>query len=298
MDSLRWKGFVPRSDDIIISTSIKSGTTWTQEILRQLIFYGQESSTWQALPLWGISPWFDHRVNVLDDIVQRVEAQTHRRFIKTHLALDGLPFYPQVKYIVVGRDPRDVFMSFWNHYSSYTAAATERYNLTPGRVGARLPECPADLHLAWRNWITRGWFEWECEGYPFWGNMHHTQSWWNFRHLDNIHFVHYNDLLSNLPDEIRRIGRFLDIAVSDTALASILPNLSLDAMRRNGELTTPRLQQMYKDGAQTFFFKGSNGRWREVLSPAELVLYDDTATRALTPECRQWLEQGRHTPRP
>ena len=56
----------------------------------------------------------------------RLEAQAHRRFIKSHLPLDALPYFPQVRYIVVVRDPRDVFMSFWNHYSAMTDALLRR----------------------------------------------------------------------------------------------------------------------------------------------------------------------------
>ena len=41
--------------------------------------------------------------------------------------------------------------------------------------------------------------------------MHHIQSWWNYRHLPNILFVHYNDLKENLTGEIRRIADFLAI---------------------------------------------------------------------------------------
>jgi aryl sulfotransferase len=184
-------------------------------------------------------------------------------------------------------------MSFWNHYSSYTPAAYDRYNLTPGLVGEPLPHCPLDLHEAWRNWITRGWFAWESEGYPFWGNMHHTQSWWEYRHLDNIRFVHYGDLLSNLAGEIRGMADFLEIPTAGEAIAGILPNLSLESMRENEARLNPRFQQMFRDGAQTFFFKGSNGRWKEVLSEEEVALYDQTASRVLSPECRRWLEQGR-----
>lgn len=293
MDSLRWEPFVPRPDDIVVSTSLKSGTTLTQEIVRQLIFYGQEPASWQEIPLWQISPWLDTRTAPIEDVIARIEAQHHRRFIKTHLPLDGLIFYPQIKYIVVGRDPRDVFMSFWNHYSSYLPAAYDRYNLAPGLVGEPLPQCPADIHKAWHDWITRGWFEWEQEGYPFWGNMHHSQSWWNYRHLDNIHFAHYNDLLTDLPGEIRLIADFLQIAITDEGITALLPNLTLDAMRIQEGRINPRFEQVWQNGAQTFFFKATNGRWKEALSPDEVALYEKTAARVLTPECRAWLEQGR-----
>ena len=51
--------------------------------------------------------------------------------------------------------------------------------------------------------------------------------------------------------------------------------------------------RIFKDGAKSFFYKGTNGRWRDVLSEEELALYDQAAKRVLTPDCRQWLENGR-----
>ena len=39
-------------------------------------------------------------------------AQRHRRFIKSHTPLDELPFDAQVSYVCVGRDPRDVGISW------------------------------------------------------------------------------------------------------------------------------------------------------------------------------------------
>ena len=138
LDSTRWYSYEPRVDDIIVATSYKSGTTWMLEIIRHLVSLGQDT-----LP--GREYWIDARWNPLDEVIAELEAQRHRRFIKTHLPLDGLPFYPQVRYIVVGRDPRDVFMSLWNHYSNYTDLFYTKINDTPGRVGASLPPCPENI---------------------------------------------------------------------------------------------------------------------------------------------------------
>ena len=41
-DSTIWNEFKFRPDDIIIATYAKSGTTWVQQIVSQLIFNGQE----------------------------------------------------------------------------------------------------------------------------------------------------------------------------------------------------------------------------------------------------------------
>lgn len=288
LDSTRWNSFQPRNDDIVVSTSYKSGTTWTQGILRQLVFLNQ-----QVPPLDDLSPWLDRRGRPLGEVLGDLEAQPHRRFIKTHLALDGLRFFPQVKYIVVARDARDVFMSLWNHYSHYTADQYENLNDTPGRVGPLLPQCPSDLHKFWKNWMTRGWFAWESEGYPFWGNLHHTASWWAYRDLENILFVHFNDLRANLMGEIRRMADFLGISVPDEALARISQAVSLEQMRSEAERTDAGLVRSFEGGASTFFFKGINGRWRDVLSPGELALYERKVSQLLTADGREWLENGR-----
>jgi aryl sulfotransferase len=287
LDSTRWHHFVPRTDDIVVATSYKSGTTWVQAILAHLIVGTQ------AIPnIDSLSPWLDLRQSALGDVLEQLKAQQHRRFIKTHLPLDGLPFYPQVKYIVVGRDARDVFMSFWNHLTTYADAAPEAADVPP-RDGPPAPPAPQDIHEFWREWITRGWFDWESEGYPYWGNLHHTRTWWPYRTRDNILFVHYNDLLSDLGGEIRRIVQFLNIECSDYRLGEVAQAVTFSTMKQNAAQLLPGAETNWKGGARTFVFKGTNGRWKDVLTAKELALYTETVSRVLTPDCAAWLEQGR-----
>jgi aryl sulfotransferase len=168
----------------------------------------------------------------------------------------------------------------------------ERFNNTPGRVGDPVSP-PDDIHAFWRTWITRGRFAWESEGYPVQGNLHHIQTWWNYRHLPNILFVHYSDLKANLAGEIRRIADFLAIPLTDAVLPPIMQSVSLDAMREREDRLDSRMKEIFKEGAKTFFFKGTNDRWKDVLSPEELALYEQKAAQVLTPDCQAWLEQGR-----
>src|ERR1700709_2261630 len=155
LDAPRWEHYTPRPDDIVITTSIKSGTTWMQAIVLQLIFQDLEPRS-----IDDFSPWLERRRTALDDMLNLLETQTQRRVIKSHLALDGLPYFPEVKYIVVGRDARAVFMSLWNHYSNYTEEQYDNVNNTPNRVGDPFPRCPDDIRVFWKDWITRGWFGW------------------------------------------------------------------------------------------------------------------------------------------
>jgi aryl sulfotransferase len=65
-----------------------------------------------------------------------VEAQEHRRFLKTHLPVDALRFSPKAKYICLGRDGRDVVWSMYNHHANANQTWYEALNDTPGPGGS------------------------------------------------------------------------------------------------------------------------------------------------------------------
>jgi aryl sulfotransferase len=84
-DSTAWNGFPFRDADIVIATYAKYGTTWLQQIVSQLIFNSEE-----GLEVAEMSPWVDLRVPPMEVKLPAIEAQTHRRFLKTHLPVDAL----------------------------------------------------------------------------------------------------------------------------------------------------------------------------------------------------------------
>jgi aryl sulfotransferase len=287
-DSTRWDYFERRPDDIIIATSYKAGTTWTQAIVAHLLFPDGNLPAGPA----ELSPWLDFRLLPLEVALKGLEAQSHRRFIKTHLPLDGMVYDERLKYLYVARDGRDVFMSLWNHYTRMTDEALALMNLLLGRVGDEMPPPPDDIHAWWKVWTTRGWFEWEHDGWPFWSHLSNVQSWWDFKDLPNIQLVHFGDMLADPEREIRRIAAFLDIDVLENAWPGILLAVSFQEMKRQGGRYAPGGGSFWKGGAQTFLHQGTNGRWRGVFSDEELALYDAACERALSPACRKWLEQG------
>jgi aryl sulfotransferase len=289
LDGPRWDRFETRPGDIVITTAYKSGTTWMQAIVANLIF--QDGAI--PGPIMEISPWIDMRIRDFDEIVRTTSAQTHRRFLKTHLPLDGIPYREDVRYIYVGRDLRDVFMSFWNHYRYYSEEAYRRINDPQTLAGDPLPRCPDDIKELWKQWVRRGWFEWEKEGYPFFSSSHHAQTWWDFRHRPNILFVHFADLLANSSQEIERVARFIDVPVTPDALERIVEAVSFNRMKANADAVVGDAGAFWKGGGQRFINKGTNGRWREVLNGDDLSAYRAMLERALSPECARWLEEGR-----
>lgn len=243
--------------------------------------------------MFAVSPWLDARpVGPVEPVLEGLEAQRHRRFIKSHLAADGLRFFPQAKYIVVGRDTRDVFMSMFNHYSAYTDAMYAMLN-DAGRPGPEFPRCPATPRELWPRWITEGWFEWEADGWPWWSHHHHASTWWEFRGLPNVLLVHFADLKADLEAEMRRVAAFCEVAVEDDAWPSLMSTVGLDAMRSEARGNNNAMAMAFEGGADGFFFKGTNGRWRGVLTDADLGLYEARAS-SLDPQLRLWIENGRH----
>jgi aryl sulfotransferase len=290
-DSRNWDLIPPRDGDIVITTSYKSGTTWMQNIVLRLVFQGR------PLPaVSDVSPWIDRYRPDPEPMREQLAAQTHRRILKSHLALDGIPYRPSTCYIVVVRDARDVFMSLWNHMSNLTPATLSAINEAADRNGLAPLHVARDIHTFWHGWINRGWFPWETEGYPHSGNLSHTQSWWDFRHLPNIHFVHFNDLLANPAGEIARIATYLGVAVTASGLQRIVAETRFAALQANAAAAAPMsaaaADQTWHGGLGTFFFKGTNGRWRDVLQPDEQAMYERAKRRVLTPSCAAYMETG------
>src|SRR5262245_15762663 len=110
-DSTRWDGFALRAGDIVVCTPAKSGTTWTQMLCAMLV----HQATTFPQPLTRLSRWLERHRDPIEEVLAAYEAQPHRRIVKTHTPLDGLPYFPEAFYVFCGRDPRDVFFSGLDH---------------------------------------------------------------------------------------------------------------------------------------------------------------------------------------
>lgn len=280
LDSTVWNEFRFRPDDVVIATYAKAGTTWTQQIVAQLIFGGQD-----GIDVATLSPWLDLRVPSKEVKLAALEAQQHRRFIKTHLPVDALVFSPDAKYIYVGRDGRDVVWSLYNHHVNVNEDWYRLYNDTPGRIGSPMPRPPSSIRQYFLEWL-------EGDGYPFWSFWDNICSWWAIRHLPNVLFLHFADLKRDLPEQIGKVAAFLEIKLDEEAFDAAVRHCSFDYMKGHAEKSAPHGGRFFKGGAQTFIHKGTNGRWRDVLSAAECRRYEATAEERLGRRCARWLAEG------
>lgn len=279
-DSTIWNDFKFRDDDIVIGTYAKSGTTWTQQIIGQMMAGGDP-----LLEVAELSPWLDLRVPPKEVKLAAVEAQTARRFIKTHLPVDALLVSPKAKYLYIARDGRDVLWSLYNHHANANERWYEAINDAPGRVGPPIAPPPEDIHQYWREWF-------EGDGYPFWPFWDHIKSWWKIRHLPNVMLVHFTDLKRDMPGMMRRMAAFLDIPINEERWDAIVEYCTFDWMKKNATRTTPLGGVFWDGGAETFIHKGVNGRWADTLTVEDNAQYEAAALEKLGPECAQWLAHG------
>ena len=209
-DSTMWNDFKFRDDDIIISTYAKSGTTWVQQIVSQLIFNGQS-----GLEVAEMSPWLDLRVPPKHVKIPIVEAQDHRRFIKTHLPVEILNFSPKAKYLYIGRDGRDVLWSLYNHHTTANENWYGALNESPGLVGPKIGKPLDSVVDYYHEWL-------DNDGFPFWSMWDNVNSWGEIKDLPTVMFVHFINLKADVSGEIRKIAAFLEITIDESKRKDIV----------------------------------------------------------------------------
>jgi len=280
IDSSMWNDFRFRDDDIIISTYAKSGTTWMQQIISQMLF---DANT--ELELHAMSPWMDFRLPAKEVKFAQLEAQTHRRFIKSHLPVDALVYSPTAKYVYIGRDGRDVLWSLYNHHANGSDAMYEKINNTPGRIGPPLEPPTPDIRQYFLEWLER-------DGFPYWPFWENIRTWWEIRNLPNLMMVHFDVMKRQMPEEMRRIAKFLDIRINESKWDLMVEHCTFEWMKKHGEKIVPMAGALWVGGAQTFLNKGTNGRWRDTLTAEDNAKYEARALAELGPECAHWLATG------
>jgi hypothetical protein len=288
-DSARWDHFALRPGDILVCTPAKCGTTWTQMLCALLV---HQSPSFPE-PLNRLSRWLERLAEPIDDIVAAYETQSHRRIIKTHTPFDGLPYREDVAYVFCGRDPRDVFFSSVDHIANVSEKSTAEV-----RRQAGLPDdfdfaLPTDPNLLFRTWLTMPAMDGMDDGFPTGSVMTLTTTFWRFRDLPNLHFLHYADLSADLAGEMRGLARFLGTPVDERRLPELVAAASFEAMRERADELAPGGHFEEWRSNRDFFRSARRGTWREVLDAESQALYEKLALERLGPRLKAWLESGR-----
>jgi hypothetical protein len=291
-DSGRWDGFAFRPGDIVISTPPKSGTTWMQMLCALLIFDGPEFPA----PLAELSPWLDLCTRPLAEVTAALAAQTHRRVIKTHTPLDGLPLHADVTYVMVGRDPRDIAISFEYHLANIDFARF--LELRAAAVGNEDLVAPLAQRAPFSDPVARiPSFVADNRPPPTPPNLasvlHHLDTGWQRRHEANVALFHYADLQADLAGELLRLARVLGISCAPDRARELAAEASLARMReRAAEVAPDATQGLWKD-ARAFFRGGGTGEWRGRLAAVDLDAYEARVAELAARDLAAWAHGGR-----
>jgi aryl sulfotransferase len=282
-DSGRWSGFPFRDGDIVISARSKSGTTWVQMICALLVFQTADL----PMPLWQLSPWLDWLITSREEVHGQLSAQAHRRFIKTHTPLDGIPLDRRATYIVVGRHPLDMAVSLYYQGDNLDRGLIAQLSGQPQPGGS----APAREPL--RSWL-RSWIDWNgsarehLDSLP--GVMWHLCDAWSRRRQPNVVLVHYQDLSEDLEGEMRRLATRLGITVPERTWPTLIEAATFDRMRARADQLVPGPVGVIKDPT-AFFRGGQSGHQRELMSRDDLDRYH-SRTMAMAPlDLLAWLHR-------
>jgi aryl sulfotransferase len=199
--------------------------------------------------------------------------------------VDALVFSQQAKYLYIGRDGRDIVWSLYNHHARANAEWYAALNDTPGRVGPRIDPPPESPATYFRQWLAQ-------DGFPFWPFWENVRSWWEIRALPNVLLMHFNEMKADLPAAVDQIADFLDIDLDEETRSKVIAHSSFDHMKRHADRVAPLGGAMWEGGAQTFIHRGTNERWRDVLTREDIAAYDAKARAELGEACAHWLASG------
>ncbi len=258
--------FQPRSDDVLITTAPKSGTTWMQQILHQLRTGGDEhfGSIFEVVPWLELPQEHVSRAERLTSF----EAMSTPRVFKTHCLAEQTPGIDTVRLIMTSRDPRDVCISMYHHRMDFTQTVADEKGIP----------YPESFEAFFEEWMKTGsWFR-------------SATSWWPERHRENLLWLRYADLRQDLRGGVDQINRFLGWNRSDEVCDEVVRLSGLAWMKANQiKFTRFRSEDAshFKPGG--FIRKGAIGEGKAKLTETQQRRIMDRVHAEIPPECVSFL---------
>jgi hypothetical protein len=226
--------------------------------------------------LGRLSPWLDFSTSPREEVYAQLAAQEHRRFIKTHTPLDGVPLDPRATYIVTARHPLDMAVSLY--HQSDNIDRERMTQLTGQPAPASRPRQPLrDWLLAWIDKDAKP--REQLDSLP--GVLWHLSDAWARRATANIVLVHYDRLSADLEGEMRRLAGKLEIVVPEQRWPQLVEAATFEKMRAASDQMVPGGGVLRSNAA--FFRRGTSGAGRELLTDEEIAHYH-ARTRLMAPQ--------------
>ena len=236
---------VIRPDDVFVATYPKSGTTWTQQIVKLIANNGVET----GINIDVFAPWHEHMS------LEEMDAMPSPRVFKSHLPYQlmpggGDPANTKAKYIYVIRNPKDV--------------AVSKYN----RVLTSTPQ--QHVPASWNDFFIQ-FMEGNVTCGPFYD---HFLGWWAHRDAPNILILTYEQMKRNPRTAVTSIASFLGYSLTDEVIDKIVIDSSFDKMKNNEHCNMKYVDFMSISEGSDFLRKGVIGDWRNVFTSEQSAMMD------------------------
>ncbi|KAM3617087.1 uncharacterized protein V6R79_002095 [Siganus canaliculatus] len=254
------QNFQARSDDILIATYPKAGTTWVSYIL-DLLYFGQTSSDRQtSIPIFERVPFLEISSPDMDSGVDLAnKLQTSPRLIKTHFPVQFVPksfWEKNCKIVYVARNAKDNVVSYF-HFDRMVQDQPE-----PGE---------------WSSYLRRF-----MAGKIMFGPWYdHVNGWWKKKQTyANIHYMFYEDMIEDTGRELDKLCSFLGLSPSAEEKARITGGVQFDKMKKNDMVNYSTFPNMdFK--ISPFMRKGKVGDWKNHFTVAQNEEFDEDYKRQM-----------------
>jgi aryl sulfotransferase len=213
-----------RDGDIVVSVPVKSGTTWTMNIVHQLRSGGDPDLE----DVYAEVPWLELVPGPTakpDDLVRTIDSMPdqRRRAFKTHSAPGMLPYHApgsgtDVRYVVILRNPDEVLASFYPFIKSHSAEWFSLWGMDKQEFVP--PDIQTCFDMFGKAMLPGGLF-----GF--------LSAWWPLRHESNVLLMHFSDMKRDHEGSVRKIADFLGFEPEPEEWLAILEYTSFPWMKRH-----------------------------------------------------------------
>ena len=245
-----------RPDDIWIVTYPKSGTTWTQQIVRLIINRGKDD----GILLPDAVPWVEAFNKTTPGYEpQNLDDMASPRAFKSHFPYDMMPCGPPNttpgKFIYVLRNPKDVFVSYYIHVSHIRG----------------IPQQERDAY-----------FKQFLQGEVSFGSyFDHVLSWWAHKDDDNVFILKYEDMKKDLPSAVSTIAKFIGQDISKELVEEIAHRTTFENMKKDSSANYEWMVGAHRDNLNPYLRKGEVGGWKHYITSEQAAIFDSNYEKRL-----------------